>query len=217
MPKISIIIPVYNVIEYLPQTVASAIAQTERDIEIILVDDGSTDGSGALCDEFARSDSRIRVIHKENGGLSSARNAGVGIARGDYILLLDGDDRLHPSAVARTIAVAEQTGADFVQFRYREVTANGKHDETEIGHTAVVESGQAALFQNLYRLGGEGASACTKLYCRELLQRIPFEPLRHEDEQWCTRAFQQQLKAAYIDARVYNPLHVLLAFESSLN
>ena len=209
MPKVSVVIPVYNIIDYLPRAVSSALAQTERDVEIILVDDGSTDGSGALCDELALTDGRIRVIHKENGGLSSARNAGVAAAAGEYVLLLDGDDRLHPRAAERTLAVMEESGADFVQFRYREVA------DTVAGEKALLlpeqsctgyrwAEGSAALFTNLYRLGGEGASACTKLFRRELLERVPFENTRHEDEQWCTVAFQQPLAAAYIDDVLYD-------------
>ena len=200
---VSIIIPIYNVIDYLPATVNSAREQTERDVEIILVNDGSTDGSAALCDVLAREDSRIRVIHKANGGLSSARNAGVSAAQGEYILLLDGDDRLHRQAVERTLSVIKETGADFVQFRYREVT--GEEPMPPLcGGKPVLSSGSAELFANLYRLGGMGASACTKLFRRELLEKIPFENVRHEDEMWCTRAFVNSLTAACIDDVLYD-------------
>ena len=202
-------IPVYNIINYLPNAVFSALDQTERDLEIILVDDGSTDGSGGLCDELALTDGRIRVIHKENGGLSSARNAGVAAAAGEYVLLLDGDDRLHPRAAERTLAVMEESGADFVQFRYREVADAAAGEKTLVLPEQICSGyrwaeGPAALFTNLYRLGGEGASACTKLFRRELLERFPFEKTRHEDEQWCTKAFQQPLAAAYIDDVLYD-------------
>ena len=91
-PLASVIVPVYNVEPYLAQCVASLRGQTCPDLEILLVDDGSTDGSGLLCDGFAREDPRIRVIHKANGGLSSARNAGLDRARGTYIYFVDSDD-----------------------------------------------------------------------------------------------------------------------------
>ena len=87
--KISVIIPVYNVERYLAQCVDSVISQSYKNLEIILVDDGSSDNSPQICDDFAKQDSRIKVVHKVNGGLSSARNAGIEIAGGDYLLFLD--------------------------------------------------------------------------------------------------------------------------------
>ena len=89
---ISVIIPVYNVSQYLPRCIESVINQTYQNLEIILVDDGATDDSGVICDDYARKDPRIRVVHKENGGLSSARNAGIQIARGEYLTFIDSDD-----------------------------------------------------------------------------------------------------------------------------
>ena len=204
MEKVSIIMPIYNIVDYLPRAFRSAVEQTEQDIEIILVDDGSTDGSGVLCDRLAETDSRVRVIHKANGGLSSARNAGIAASGGKYVLLLDGDDRLHREAVARTLAVMEETGADFVQFCYREVAPEEELPASSAGGTYVMGEGPAQLFTNLYRLGGAGASACTKLFRRELLERIPYEPMRHEDEMWCTRAFAHPLRAAYIEDVLYD-------------
>lgn len=90
--KISIVIPVYNVDKYLRRCIDSIINQLYKDIEIILVDDGSSDKSGEICDEYTRLDNRIKVVHKENGGLSSARNSGINIATGDYIMFVDSDD-----------------------------------------------------------------------------------------------------------------------------
>ena len=87
--KVSVIVPVYNVEKYLSRCIESIINQTIKDIEIILVDDGSPDQSPQICDEYALKDGRIRVIHKKNGGLASARNAGMKIARGDYIFFVD--------------------------------------------------------------------------------------------------------------------------------
>lgn len=92
MPKISIIVPVYNVEKYLEKCVRSILAQTFTDFELILVDDGSPDSSGAMCDQFAEQDQRVKVIHKENGGLSDARNAGIELATGEYLGFVDSDD-----------------------------------------------------------------------------------------------------------------------------
>lgn len=92
---VSVIVPVYNVQQYLPQCIESILAQTYQRLEIILVDDGSTDGSGKLCDEFAQRDRRIKVIHKPNGGLPDARNAGTAACSGEFVLYLDSDDYLN--------------------------------------------------------------------------------------------------------------------------
>ena len=89
---VSVIIPVYNVEKYLAECVDSVLAQSCQNYEIILVDDGATDSSGRMCDEYARKDSRIRVIHQSNGGLSAARNAGLDAAQGEYVYFLDSDD-----------------------------------------------------------------------------------------------------------------------------
>ena len=92
LPLISIIVPIYNIAEYASECIQSLINQTYKNIEIILVDDGSTDHSPVICDEFAEQDERIKVIHKRNGGLSDARNAGLDVATGEYIGFVDGDD-----------------------------------------------------------------------------------------------------------------------------
>lgn len=93
-PKISCIVPVYNVEKYLRRCVDSILAQTFTDFELILVDDGSPDGCPAICDEYAEKDSRVRVIHQENKGVSAARNAGLDMARGEYVCFVDGDDEV---------------------------------------------------------------------------------------------------------------------------
>ena len=102
--KFSIIIPVYNVINYLPKCMSSVLCQSFNGYEIILVDDGSTDGSGKLCDQYAEKDNRIKVIHQENQGLSAARNAGIQIATGEFFLLLDSDDFYEQNNLLERIA-----------------------------------------------------------------------------------------------------------------
>lgn len=103
-PYFSIIVPVYNVEKYLPQCVKSILRQTYKNLEVILVDDGAKDKSGELCDQFAKRDERIKVIHKKNGGLSSARNAGIRIATGKYILFVDSDDYWPNSSMLKQIS-----------------------------------------------------------------------------------------------------------------
>ena len=118
--KFSIIIPVYNVKKYLSECINSVLSQTYDDYEIILVDDGSTDGSSKLCDEYQNQDSRIKTIHKENGGLSSARNCGIQLAKGVYILFLDSDDFWNDKNALSTIAEMTNRNVDLVCFGYRE-------------------------------------------------------------------------------------------------
>ena len=113
-PKISVIVPVYNTEMYLHRCIDSVLAQTYKDFELLLIDDGSKDSSGAICDEYAARDSRVKVFHKENGGVSSARNAGLAIASGDWIMHLDGDDWIAPDIQERLIRKGEDTGADIV-------------------------------------------------------------------------------------------------------
>ena len=109
--KVSVVIPIYNVRPYLRQCIESVLAQTLQEIEIILVDDGSTDGCEKICDEYAAQDTRIRVIHKKNGGLVSARKAGSAIARGEYIACLDGDDFVEPMIYQTLYEAAVRTNA----------------------------------------------------------------------------------------------------------
>lgn len=114
---ISVVIPVYNVEKYIKRCVDSVINQTHSALEIILVDDGSPDDSPQICDDYAKEDSRIKAIHKTNGGLSSARNAGMEIMTGKYLFFLDSDDWLEPDGLERLYKVAEQHQVDFVRYR----------------------------------------------------------------------------------------------------
>ncbi len=116
--KVTVIIPVYNTKKYLEQCVASVTGQTYRDIEILLIDDGSMDGSAALCDTLAEQDGRIRVIHKENGGAATARNLGIEKALGEYIMFLDSDDWLDTNAVGTLVQYADEKQTDVLRFNY---------------------------------------------------------------------------------------------------
>lgn len=114
---VSIIVPVYNVEEYLGRCVNSLLEQSHKNIEIILVDDGSPDRCPQMCDEYAKQYANVTVIHKKNGGLASARNAGLDIARGKYVLFCDSDDWIDPQTVEELLIVAEKYQVDFVRFR----------------------------------------------------------------------------------------------------
>lgn len=118
---ISIIVPVYNVERYIPMCLESIIQQHLLDYEVIMVDDGSTDGSGAICDEFAERYPQFRVIHKENGGVSAARNRGIEEANGEYILFLDSDDFLVPDAIKPLLELARDNELDVLGYNYTNV------------------------------------------------------------------------------------------------
>lgn len=118
LPKVSIIVPVYKTMEYLDQCVQSIRKQTYPAVEILLIDDGSPDQCPELCDAYAEQDARVRVIHKENGGLSSAREAGIQNASGEYIMIVDSDDWIDPDTVACCVQVAQQQDTDCVMFGY---------------------------------------------------------------------------------------------------
>lgn len=117
-PLVSIVIPVYKVEQYLNRCVDSVLSQTLEDLQIILVDDGSPDGCPAICDQYAETDSRIQVVHKKNGGLASARNAGMKLADGKYLFFLDSDDWLEEDGMEQLVRTAEQYHVDFVRYRY---------------------------------------------------------------------------------------------------
>lgn len=126
MPKVSILVPIYNVEKYLEQCIESIINQTLKDIEIILVDDGSPDNCPQMCDNYAKKDSRIKVVHKKNGGLSSARNAGIEVATGDYIGFVDSDDYIELDMYEKMYIIAKENNVDFVMSDYCRVSSEGK-------------------------------------------------------------------------------------------
>lgn len=118
MLDVSVIIPVYNIRQLLPRCIASVQAQTAKSFEVLLIDDGSTDGSGQLCDEYAAQDPRIRVFHKENGGQGSARDLGLDHAEGEYICYVDSDDEVLPTLLESALHAARQADADIVVYGY---------------------------------------------------------------------------------------------------
>ena len=124
MPRISVIIPVFNVEAFLPRCLDSLLAQSFTDWEAICVDDGSTDGSGAILDDYAARDPRFRVIHKANGGVSAARNTALPLLGGEYTLLMDSDDFLHPQLMEICLHFAERDGSDLVAFTYNRTYRN---------------------------------------------------------------------------------------------
>ena len=125
-PVVSVIVPVYNVEKYLDRCMESLVNQTEENIEIILVDDGSKDSSGSMCDTWAEKDSRVKVVHKQNAGLGYARNSGIEVATGEYIAYVDSDDYIDLVALEKAVARLKETNADVCYFGYVQVWEDRK-------------------------------------------------------------------------------------------
>ena len=131
--RLSLVVPVYKAEKYLPRCVGSVLAQTMGDWELILVDDGSPDSSGAMCDDFAKRDARIKVIHQENAGVSAARNAGVAVAQGEYIAFLDSDDWVEPRMYELLLAAADSEDADIVKCGFDRTDGADIHERQNYG------------------------------------------------------------------------------------
>lgn len=165
MPKASVIVPVYNVMPYLTPCVCSVLAQTQEDFELILVNDGSTDESGALCEKLAATDVRIRVIHQENKGLGGARNTGIDAAKGDWLLFVDSDDTIVPEALEKTLCAAEQHHVEMVLFALR--ATNDAGTPREILRDPFPQETPLQPQRHPELLTGI-PSACNKLFARRL-------------------------------------------------
>ena len=192
--KVSVIIPVYNVEKYLPRCIKSVLDQTYQDLEIILVDDGTKDNSGIMCDEYATKDNRIRVIHKENGGLSSARNSGIEIATGDAVFFLDSDDYLSTECIEKMVYLMEENdaGISIIQMKYIPENQNDECAEKEIENVVVMNSEQAieeSLYQKLYT-----CCAPAKLYKRKVIGEVRFPLGRISEDLATCHLFLNQLK-----------------------
>ena len=167
-PMISVIVPVYQVQEYLEPCLDSIVNQTYQNLEIILIDDGSTDNSGVICDKYAGNDSRIKVIHKRNGGLSSARNVGLRIAEGDLIGFVDSDDWIEPDMYSYLQSVLSENSADIVTCAI--VTDNLTFKQ----NTMTVLDKESALKSLLLDGSKIGNSMWNKLFTRNVWEGISF-------------------------------------------
>lgn len=205
---ISIIVPVYNVERFLPRCLESLMAQTYETLEIILVDDGATDSSGAICDEYAAKDSRITVIHKKNGGLSSARNAGLEIARGAYIGFVDSDDWVEPEMYGHMLSLAKKYDAKLVcAGRYDVEESTGEKTVGLCPEKEEVVTGQE-LVGRIFTWDGLDSAAWDKLYHRSILQNFRY-PLGKicEDVPVTYRIVLEAGKAVLCDRPFYNYFH----------
>jgi len=200
-PVISVIVPVYGVEKYLPQCTAGVLGQSFRNLELILVDDGSPDRCPEICDKLAGKDSRVSVIHKANGGLSDARNAGLEHAVGEYVLFLDGDDYWDdPGALARLTERAAASGADILHFSYKKVFED---TGAEKRYFDVPDMPLGLRFaEQIKYLTDNGlfiASACNKMIRRTILKDVEFEKgVYSEDIVWCLDVMRKAQAVDYV-------------------
>lgn len=181
---VSLIIPIYNVSEYLPKLLETAVSQTHKELEIILVDDGSTDSSGEICDRFASTDQRIKVIHKPNSGVSDARNTGIDAASGDYLVFSDGDDYLSADYVEYLLDLCLKNGADISCCAWTYVTGSKQIKCRFRKNEPGVYKGKSKAMRALLTTHLMSSSTCAKMYKKDLFKtvRFPSGTHCHEDD-----------------------------------
>ncbi len=208
-PEISIIVPVYKVEQYLQRCLDSILAQTFTDFEAILVDDGSPDSCGEICDKYAQNDSRIKVLHKENGGLSSARNAALDIATGKYVMFVDSDDWVEPDFCKSAYELVSNKGVDIVSFGFNNVIID---DKSQIKKT-LPRATQAPRFIHLSEAIEQLITrkdvifnlAWNKIYIRELFDDVRFPVGRTYEDNATTYLLFIKAKKIYVsDVILYN-------------
>lgn len=204
-PTISIIVPVYNVEKYLDRCIQSILNQTFKDFELILVDDGSTDNSGFICEKYKEMDNRIVVIHKENGGLSSARNTGLDIAIGKYIGFVDSDDYINENMYEILYNEAIKNNSDVVVSDFEKVCENKEHinyklDKYEIENYNNIE----ALNQLFESKNVIFIVAWNKLYKRQIFNNLRYEEGKiYEDEFIIHKILYESKITTFIDLKLY--------------
>lgn len=209
---VSIIVPIYKVEKYLKKCLDSLINQTYKEIEILLINDGSPDNSADICEEYALEDSRIQVFHKENGGLSDARNFGIELAKGEYTLFVDSDDFIELDAIEKLYIHAKEKELDIVCGDVNRLTLNEedlKYEVTKIfGGTAPfkVFAGEDYLAECI-KLKKYSVAVWTRMYKTSLIKenKIYFKVgLLHEDENWTPRILLAAKKVGYYNVPIYN-------------
>ncbi|WP_270568128.1 glycosyltransferase, partial [Clostridium beijerinckii] len=205
MCKLSIIVPIYNVERYLDKCIDSILNQSFKDFELILVDDGSPDKCGDICNSYSKLDRRIKVIHKQNGGLSSARNAGLDIAVGEYIAFVDSDDWINGDMYDTLYCIAKENNADIVQCRFKKVY-NDIEEYVEISKKVNIIDKIEAL-TNLIAYGEmhvQSVVTWNKIYKRMLFDDIRFPQGKiHEDEFTTYKFFYKSKKIVLCDDELY--------------
>ena len=200
--NISVIVPVYNAEKYLPACVQSILGQTFQDFELILVDDGSPDSCGEMCECWARKDDRIKVIHKENGGLSDARNAGLDIAQGDYIGFVDSDDYIRRDMFEVLVTNLEKTSADISMCGYTDIYEDGRSRGRKCtdDNTVYIWDRKEAIHEIL--LGKKlSVHAYTKLYRRALFEYVRYPKGKISEDAYVIMDIMAQVNRAVFTPR----------------
>lgn len=201
MALVSVVVPVYNIEKYIDKCVDSIRNQTYKKLEIILVDDGSTDNSGVICDEHAKKDARIQVIHKENGGLSDARNKGISKATGEYIAFVDGDDYISLDYMETCVNEALKRSADLLIFDYQEIEEETNRREI---WSMNVDRSKVMSLKSYKKLLFTTPSACNKFYKRSFFAggNISFPVGRtFEDLATIPKILEQAKRVVYLDSK----------------
>ena len=202
-PLVSVIIPVYKVSDYLDRCIESLVIQSYSNLEIILVDDGSPDECALMCDEWAKKDSRIMVIHKTNGGQAEARNYGMQIVCGEYISFIDSDDYVFENFVEVLLSTALKNDSDIVVCGFAKCYENGQHDDYSDNSSETdysTHEGMEALLKGTpFHL-----HVWDKLFRREVIKDLSFEVGRiHEDVSWIYKAFGESKRITKINRTLY--------------
>ena len=204
--ELSIIVPVYNVEDYLPKCIESLINQTYTNIEIILINDGSTDGSGLICEAYSKDNNKVRVVHKANGGLSSARNAGLDVASGEYIAFVDSDDWLDIDMYKTLIELLESNDADIAACGFKEVFSDKTifHSDSGLITSFNKEEAINSLVSDKNSVRFE---VWNKVFKKELIDNLRFKDRQiFEDVYFDRNIFLKLSKLVYIDKPFYNYL-----------
>lgn len=204
--KISVIVPVYKVEEYIERCIDSIINQTYKDLEIILVDDGSPDNCPKICDIYAEKDNRIKVIHKQNGGLSDARNKGIELAKGEYILLVDSDDSIIETACEELARIIEKEEADIICFNANEIGKDNMFKSANDKNYIVLDNKET--FKKYIKRDSIRNEAWSRIYKTELAKAIKYPiGILAEDLATAHQFILNANKIIYYDNSLYNYYH----------
>ena len=208
MPKLSIIVPIYNVEKYLPRCIESILNQTFREFELILINDGSTDNCKEICEKYKKIDSRIIVVNKKNGGVSSARNFGIDISRGEYIGFVDPDDFIDANMYEILFNTANSYNSDMVICDYYKVSEYDikKYEEIQLNNKGIIVENinNIDAIERILTVGEKFIVAWNKIYKRRLFENLRYnEGMIYEDEFLAHRILYRCNKVSIINSSLY--------------